>query len=106
MWCLRQVSLAGNLRLSPCYLVAIQTGEVLLNKRGAGFDPKKDEGRLHFALGITEKGPGFRKNGNEGGDQLPDDRPPFVECYNIALRTSSFPQVLIQKCALGTEQLS
>lgn len=36
---------------------------VLVNKREeAGFDPKEDERRLHYALGITEKGPGFRKN--------------------------------------------
>lgn len=87
-------------------MVPIQTGKVLLNKKGAGFDPKKDEGWLPYTLGITEKGPGFRKNGNDKGDQLPDDRSPFAECYDIALGTSSFPQVLIQKCALGTEQLS
>lgn len=37
---------------------------VLVNKREAGFDPKEDERRLHYALGITEKGPGFRKNDN------------------------------------------
>lgn len=87
-------------------MVPIQVGKVLLNKRGAGFDPKKEEGRLHCALGTAEKGPGFRKNGNEKGDQLPCDWSPFVECYDIALGTSSCPQVLIQKRALGTEQLS
>lgn len=45
-------------------MVPIQTGKVLVNKREAGFDPKEDEGRLHQALGITERDPGFRKNSN------------------------------------------
>ena len=44
-------------------MVPVQTGEFLVNNKEAEFDPEKDEGCLHYALGIAEKGPGFRKNG-------------------------------------------
>lgn len=59
------MELADNhLRLLPHHLVPIQRGKVVVKKRKAGSDPMEDEGRLHYALGISEKGPGFRKNGN------------------------------------------
>lgn len=62
---MREVQLTDNhLRLSTSSSGSFQTGQFLVNKREAGYDPEKDEGRLHHALGIAEKGPGFRKNGN------------------------------------------
>lgn len=58
--CNWQVTIPGY----PSYhLVPVQTGKFLVNHKEAGFDPEKDEGSLHYDLGIAEKGPGFRKNG-------------------------------------------
>lgn len=58
--CNAQITFLGNL---PHHLVPVQTGKFLVNKK-EGVDPKKDVGRLRYALGITENGLGFRKNGN------------------------------------------
>lgn len=63
----------------PHYLVPIQTGKFSVNKKKAGFEPKKNEERLHYALGTAEKGPGFRKNGYYKEEKLPDDRSPSIE---------------------------
>lgn len=56
----QQITILGH---TPHHLVPIRTRKILVNKKEAGTDPKKNEGRTHYALGTSEQGPRFRKNG-------------------------------------------